>query len=152
MENIVYCIAFTVNDIYHYAMPRKTPLLPIAVRRALATLGTDLQHARRRRRLTTMMVAERAHITRPTLLRVERGDPSVSLGVYATVLWVLGFGDRISRLAASETDAVGLSLEDERLPKRISSRRLRTKRSGGASNEPANDTSVDARRTDEPGE
>jgi hypothetical protein len=99
-----------------------------------------------------MMVAERAHITRPTLLRVERGDPSVSLGVYATVLWVLGFGDRISRLAASETDAIGLSMEDERLPKRISSRRSRTKRSAGASSEPTSDASARGRHPDEPHE
>jgi DNA-binding XRE family transcriptional regulator len=135
-----------------FVMPRRTPLLPISVRRSLAALGADLQRARRRRRLTTMMVAERAHITRPTLLRVERGDPAVSLGVYATVLWVLGFGDRLARLAASETDAVGLTLEDERLPKRISSRRPRAKGGGAAATEPARDASTGARRTDGPHE
>lgn len=64
-------------------------------------------------------VAERANISRPTLLRVERGDAAVSLGIYATVLWVLGMGDRIGRLAAVDTDSVGLSLDDERLPKRV---------------------------------
>jgi DNA-binding XRE family transcriptional regulator len=152
MEDIVYSIAFIVNDIYHYGMPRKTPLLPIAVRRGLAALGTDLQRARRRRRLTTTMVAERVHITRPTLLRVERGDPAVSLGVYATVLWVLGFGDRISGLAASETDTVGLSLEDERLPKRISSRRPRAKRTEGTVTEAASDAKAGAKHMDEPHE
>ena len=81
-------------------MPRKTPLLPIPIRHVLGLLGADLHRARRRRRLTTAMVAERAQISRPTLLRVERGDPAVSLGVYATVLWVLGLGDRLGRLAA----------------------------------------------------
>src|SRR5436309_802143 len=55
-------------------MPRKIPLLPIAVRRILAQLGRDVQRARRRRRLTTSLVAERAQISRPTLLRVERRD------------------------------------------------------------------------------
>jgi hypothetical protein len=69
------------------------------------------------------MVAERAQISRPTLLRAERGDPAVSLGVYATILWVLGLGDRLGQVAASETDALGLGLEDEQLPKRVSSRR-----------------------------
>src|SRR5215468_6555567 len=106
-------------------MPRTTPLLPIAVRRTLAQLGKDLQRARLRRRLTTAMVAERAHISRPTLLRAERGDPAVSLGVYATVLWVLGLGERLGQLAASETDLVGLNLEDERLPQRVTSPRSR---------------------------
>ena len=95
------------------------------MRRALAGLGTDLQRARKRRRLTAAMVAERAHIARPTLRRVERGDPRVSLGIYATVLWVLGLGERIGRLAAIETDTVGLSMENERLPKRVSRRRAR---------------------------
>ncbi len=77
------------------------------------------------------MVAERAQNSRPTLLRVERGDPGVSLGVYATVLWVLGLGDRVGRLAATETDIVGLILEDERLPQRVSTRRQRSNRLGG---------------------
>jgi type II secretory pathway component PulJ len=108
-------------------MARKIPLLPIAVRRNLVQLGRDLQRARRRRRLTTSMVAERAQISRPTLLRAERGDPAVSLGVYATVLWVLGLGDRLGQIAASETDLVGLGLEDEQLPQRVSSRRPRRK-------------------------
>jgi hypothetical protein len=88
-----------------------------------------MQRARRRRRLTTAMVAARAQISRPTLLRVERGDGAVSLGVYATVLWVLGLGDRLSRLAASETDLVGIGLEDERLPQRVSSGRRRSSKS-----------------------
>lgn len=106
-------------------MSRQLPLLPIAVRRALPQLGEDLQRARKRRRLTTKMVAERAQISRPTLLRVERGDPAVSLGIYATVLWVLGLADRLKTLAASETDIVGIELEDERLPQRVSAPRKR---------------------------
>ena len=117
-------------------MPRKTPLLPLAVRGSLAQLGSDLQRARKRRRLTTNMVAERAQISRPTLLRVERGDPAVSLGVYATVLWVLGLGDRLERLAAPETDLVGLELQDERLPQRVSSGRRRSPRDKTSDVEP----------------
>jgi transcriptional regulator with XRE-family HTH domain len=123
-------------------VPRTTPLLPIVVRRGLKQLGTDIQRARRRRRLTAEMVAERAHITRPTLRRVERGDASVGLGVYATVLWVLGLGDRVGQLAAPETDVIGLSMEDERLPQRISSgaRGRRRSRAAAADTEsPANE-------------
>lgn len=109
-------------------MVRKAPLLPLAVRRILTHLGEDLQRARKRRRLTAEMVAERAQISRPTLRRVERGDPAVSLGIYATVLWVLGLADRLGKLAASETDVVGLGLEDERLPQRVPSARRRTRK------------------------
>jgi hypothetical protein len=100
-------------------MPRTVTLLPLAVRRALRQLGRDIHYARRRRRLTATMVAERAHITRPTLRRVERGDPSVALGTYATVLWVLGLGERVGELATPAADIVGLSLADEDLPKRV---------------------------------
>jgi hypothetical protein len=81
------------------------------------------------------MVAERASIARATLRRVERGDASVGLGVYATVLWVLGLGDRVGQIAAPETDAVGLSMEDERLPQRISSGRRSRRPSHGAAAE-----------------
>lgn len=100
-------------------MPRKSPLLPLQIRRTLRQLGSDLRDARKRRRLPTVIVAERAQISLPTLRRVERGAASVGLGTYATVLWVLGMSDRLALLAAPETDAVGLGLEEERLPKRI---------------------------------
>lgn len=93
--------------------------MPVAVRRALRKLGGDIRDARLRRRIPTAVLAERALISRPTLTKVERGDPTVSLGIYATVLFVLGFVDRLAELAAAETDAVGLALEEERLPQRV---------------------------------
>lgn len=95
--------------------------LPLAVRKALRKLGADIHVARKRRRLTMGIVAERAFISRNTLTRVERGDAGVSLGVYATVLFVLGLAERVGDLADPLTDAVGLSLEAERLPQRARS-------------------------------
>lgn len=100
-------------------MPRTTPTLPIPVRRALRKLGADIKDARRRRRIPTAVMAERALISRPTLVKVEKGDPAVSLGIYATVLYVLGMVDRLGELAAAENDPVGLELEQEQLPERI---------------------------------
>lgn len=100
-------------------MPRTTPALPIPVRRALRKLGADIKDARRRRRIPTAVMAERALISRPTLVKVEKGDPGVSLGIYATVLYVLGMVDRLGELAAAERDPVGLELEQEQLPERI---------------------------------
>jgi hypothetical protein len=50
---------------------------------------------------------------------VEQGDPGVSLGIYATVLFVLGRIDRLAELADASHDAVGLELEEEHLPERI---------------------------------
>jgi DNA-binding XRE family transcriptional regulator len=98
---------------------RTTPNLPIPVRRALRKLGSDIKDARRRRRIPTAIMAERALISRPTLVKVEKGDPGVSLGIYATVLYVLGMVDRLGELAAAENDPVGLELEQEQLPERI---------------------------------
>lgn len=95
--------------------------LPLVVRKALRKLGSDIQVARKRRRLTMTIVAERAFISRNTLTRVERGDPAVALGIYTTVLFVLGLADRVGDLADPLTDNVGLSLETERLPQRARS-------------------------------
>ena len=100
---------------------RSTPPLPLPVKRALAKLGEDIRNARLRRRITTTTMAERAFITRMTLRKVERGDPGVGLGIYATVMFVLGLTPRIADLADSRADDVGLQLEEERLPKRIRS-------------------------------
>lgn len=100
-------------------MPRTSAILPLQTRQALRQLGSDIRDARRRRRLPTAVVAERAQISLPTLRRVEKGDAAVSLGVYATVLWVLGLNERLGRLASPETDKIGMELEEERLPKRI---------------------------------
>ena len=65
------------------------------------------------------LLAERAFVSRVTVRRVERGDPSVSMGIYATILFVLGLSDRLATLADAASDPVGLSLENDRLPKRI---------------------------------
>lgn len=93
--------------------------LPMPVRRALGKLGQDIRDARLRRRIPVAVAAERASISRMTLNRLEKGDPSVALGIYATVLFVLGMLDRLSDLADVKHDAVGLQLEEELLPKRI---------------------------------
>jgi DNA-binding XRE family transcriptional regulator len=98
---------------------RTSSPLPLPVRRALAKLGSDLRDARRRRRIPTAILAERAQISRATLVKVEKGDPSVSLGIYATVLFSLGLIERLAALGEASADTIGLRLEDERLPQRI---------------------------------
>ena len=98
---------------------RNTPPMPLPVKRALTKLGADIKSARLRRRITMTLMAERAFIVRSTLQKVEQGDPSVSLGTYATILFILGLGDRLGTLAEPSTDSLGLQLEEERLPKRV---------------------------------
>ena len=101
-------------------------ILPAQVRRGLTKLGGDIAIARRKRRLTTAMMAERAGIAETTYLRAEKGDPKVSLAVYAMVLFVLGFGDAFTDLVDQCRDDQGLLLDVERLPKRIRARKPRT--------------------------
>jgi len=98
---------------------RATPPMPLPVKRALAKLGDDIRSARLRRRIPTTIMAARVFITRTTLLKVERGNPGVSLGIYATVLFVLGLTSRLADLADVRSDDVGLQLDGERLPQRI---------------------------------
>lgn len=100
-------------------MSNRERTLPIPVRRALRKLGPDIRDARRRRRIPMAVMAERASISRTTLAKVERGDPGVSLGSYATVLFALGLVDRLAELADPRHDATGLELEAEHLPQRI---------------------------------
>ena len=93
--------------------------LPVPVTRALRKLGSDIKDARRRRRLPMSIVMQRASISEPTLIRIERGDAKVAVGSYATVLFVLGMADRLADLVDPKNDPVGLQLEEENLPKRI---------------------------------
>jgi len=101
------------------AMKRPTSPLPFPVRRLLRKLGSDIRDARRRRSLPAAIMAERASVTRLTLHRLERGEPGVAMGTYATVLFILGMADRLADLADVTHDITGLALEDEHLPKRI---------------------------------
>jgi len=93
--------------------------LPQPVKRAIRKFGTDIAMARRRRGIAHALMAERAFISPSTLSRAERGDPGVSLGIYASLLFVLGLTDRLGQLADVAHDPVGQALDEELLPKRI---------------------------------
>lgn len=78
-------------------------------------LGENLKMARKRRKLTTIQVAERAGIDRTTLYNIEQGKPSVSIGAYFSVLRVLNLHEDILKLGAD--DILGRKLEDIELLK-----------------------------------
>ena len=73
-------------------------------------MGENIKLARKRRKLTTVQVAERADIDRSTLYEVEKGNPSVSMGAYFNTLRVLGLQDDFLKLAAD--DKYGWKLQD----------------------------------------
>ena len=78
--------------------------MPSAVRVHLRELGENLAVARKRRREPLKAWAQRIGVSEPTLMRMEKGDPSVSMGVYATALWLMGRSQVIADLAAPEHD------------------------------------------------
>lgn len=106
----------------HYFWCMKSSLalqtLPLPVRTALAKLGADVATARRLRGISVQLMAERALVGRNTITRLERGDPGVSIGVYATVLFVLGMSERLAMLVDPSTDAIGLAQAEALAPKR----------------------------------
>lgn len=100
-------------------MSKIEEVMPAHLKRAIKKLGHDINTARRRRRLTVDMMMQRAGISKPTYLRVEKGDPNVSFGIYCMVLFALGEAGRIQNLLDISQDETGLLLDEERLPKRV---------------------------------
>jgi len=98
-------------------------ILPGKVRRSLVKLGRDIALARRKRKLTALMMAERVGVARTTYLRVEKGDANVAIASYAMALFVLGASDRLGDLVDPGTDDVGLLLDEERIPQRVRTRK-----------------------------
>lgn len=96
---------------------------PLPVSHALRKLGRDLMLARRKRRIGSADMASRMFVSRGTLWRLERGDPSVALGTLATAAFILQLHDRLANLASPATDSLGLSLDEKRIPKRIRAKR-----------------------------
>ncbi len=94
-------------------MKKKRPILFPQHQQLLAQVGENIKLARKRRRLTTVQVAERAGIDRSTLYEIEKGNPSVSFGAYFNTLRVLGLQDDFLKLAAD--DDYGRKLQDLRL-------------------------------------
>ena len=109
---------------------RSSVVLPIPVRHALRKLGHDIRDARRRRRIPVAIAAQRASISRTTLVKIEKGEPGVAIGIYATVLFVMGMVDRLADLADPKNDTVGLQLEEENLPQRIRGARKQKRTKG----------------------
>lgn len=85
----------------------------------LRTLGERIRIARKRRGLTLRELAGRAGVSPNTLLALERGRSTASIGVLATVLWLLGLDGGFASLADPDADAHGKALELSRTPKRV---------------------------------
>ena len=86
-------------------------MLPAEAASALARLGENLALARLRRKESQRQWAQRIGISAPTLVRMERGDPSVSGGIYATALWMMGRVQALGALASPDQDTGALEAD-----------------------------------------
>ena len=91
---------------------RNTILLPRA-QKTITVLGENIKLARLRRKFSAEQVAERANISRPTLVSIEKGNPNVTIGAYVKVLSVLGLENDI--MEVGKDDKLGRRLQDAKL-------------------------------------
>ena len=102
-------------------MPKKSIILLPETMEILEQMGTQIKYARLRRTLSAALVAERAGISRGTLISIEKGASSVATGCYTAVLHALNYMDKDLLLVAKD-DELGRKLQDLNLPvrKRVS--------------------------------
>jgi transcriptional regulator with XRE-family HTH domain len=91
---------------------------PAAITQAVAEVGRNIATARLRRRWRQQDLAEKAGITRATLIAIEQGKLGTGIGAYVAVLWALGLHHDVAVLAAPAHDLEGATLEAARLPRR----------------------------------
>ena len=82
----------------------------------MQTVGEQIRLARLRRNLSIAQVAERATCSSLTVARIEKGAPTVAIGIYLRVLYALQLDDDILYIA--KDDALGRALQDMNLPQR----------------------------------
>ena len=95
---------------------------PLPVERALRKLGSDIELARRRRRISQASLAERMGASVSTVRRMEKGDMRVPIHFFARALHVFGEVQALANLLDTAHDDIGLTLMDEQLPKRVRSK------------------------------
>jgi len=85
--------------------------LPPEAASSLAALGEHLALARVRRNESQRQWAMRIGVSVPTLIRMERGDPSVSISVYTTALWLIGLSGALGEIASPARDLRALEAD-----------------------------------------
>ena len=96
-------------------------LPPIALG-SLRRLGENIAIARARRKESQRVWAERIGVSIPTLIRLEKGDPTVSMGAYAGALWLMSRAQALADIAAPEADLGALAADVRRAARRRSKR------------------------------
>ena len=89
---------------------KNTPIILPKNLKILKEVGEQIQLARLRRKFSAEQIAERTGMGRKTVYNIEQGSPSVSIGSYLQVLFVLGLEKDLSMVAA--LDPLGRKLQD----------------------------------------
>ncbi len=99
--------------------------LPSSAEQALKALGVEIRLARKRRNWTISELASKMRVSSPTVIDMEKGRPTVGMGILFSALWILGLETELYALSHPK-DQAGSELINRRLPKRVrhSGRRL----------------------------
>ncbi len=92
--------------------------LPSSAQMALTALGAEIRLARKRRKWTIAELATKMGVSSPTVIALEKGQSTVSMGIVFSALWILGLEKELSLLSHPE-DKVGFELLNRRLPKKV---------------------------------
>jgi transcriptional regulator with XRE-family HTH domain len=93
---------------------RSLPALTVDL---LQKLGRDIAIARKRRHMSMSDMAARMMVNLKTVQRLEKGDPTVGIGIVAGALWILGMDRRLGDLVAPESDMTGLQEDIKNQPR-----------------------------------
>lgn len=77
-------------------MPASAPLMSVILQESLRNLGRELRAHRKKLKVSAVVAAEAAGMSRVTLHRIERGEPSVAMGAYFSAMFALGLRFQLS--------------------------------------------------------
>lgn len=92
--------------------------LPNSAKETLLRLGEEIRLARKRRNWTIADLASKMEVSSPTVIALEKGQPTVSMGIAFSALWLLGLEKELSNLSQFK-DVEGMELLTRRLPQKI---------------------------------
>lgn len=96
--------------------------IPNKAKEVLKQLGSQIRLARKRRLWTIAELSQKMGVSSPTVIALEKGEPTVSVGVLVSALWTLGLDTELRELA-NPNDTEGIKLMNARLPKKVRTRK-----------------------------
>ncbi len=96
--------------------------IPSKAKESIKNLGSQIKLARKRRQWTIAELAQKVGVTSPTIIAVEKGESTVSIGVFISALWTLGMESELAQIS-NPTDQEGIKLMNARLPKKVKAKK-----------------------------